>query len=362
MKNPLTDITSQLLSLPTTTFKENSVREFILDFCSQRKMGLRQDEFGNLIVFAKKKYPTGSLAFVAQMDHPGFIVEKKATRGSTTALSYGTGDHQQFKAAPVSISTAQGPVTAQVSDWSSAAKDKANRVTLKVSGEVSPGDLGMWDLEPFKEENGFIYSRACNNLIGCALILNLIESFARKSQPLSFYSIFTIAKEAGHTGAKYVCSSEILPKKVIPISVETSSVLPVAPMGEGVVIRVGDSQSIFTPEITQFLLETAQQIQSRDKEFKFQRKLMDTGKCEGSIFFDFNYRTGAISIPLGNSNNLNPDTGKIDSEYVSLFDMECAAKLMSKLVDNTPKASAIIKRPLPRYKEEKGSMGQKFLV
>lgn len=362
MKNPLTDITSQLLSLPTAPYKENSVRDFILDFCSQRKMGLRQDEFGNLIVFAKKKYPTGSLAFVAHMDHPGFIVEKKVTRGSTTALFYGGWDQQQFKAAPVSISTAQGPVIAQVSDWGTAVKDKANRATLKLSGDVAPGDLGMWDIEPFKEENGLFYSRACDDLIGCALILNLIDSFARKSQPLSFYAIFTVAKEAGHSGAKYVCSSEILPKKVIPISVETSSILPVAPMGEGVVVRVGDSQSIFTPEITQFLLETAQQIQSRDKEFKFQRKLMDTGRCEGSIFSSFNYRTGAISIPLGNYHNQNFESGKTDAEYVSLFDMECAAKLMGKLVDNTPKASAIIKRPLPRYKEEKGSMGQKFLV
>ncbi len=362
MKNPLSDITSQVLSLPTAPFKEDSVRDFILEFCSQRKMGLRHDEFGNLIVFAKRKYPTGSLAFVAQMDHPGFVIEKKATRGSTTALFYGGWDHQKFKAAPVSISTDQGPVKAQVSDWSNAAKDKTNRATLKLSGDVSPGDLGMWDIEPVREENGLIYSRACDNLIGCALILNLIDSFARKSQPLSFYAVFTVAKEAGHTGAKYVCSSEILPKKVIPISVDTSSALPVAPIGEGVVVRVGDSQSIFTPEITQFLLETSQQIQSRDKEFKFQRNLMDTGRCEGSIFSSFNYRTGAISIPMGNYNNQNFESGKTDAEYVSLFDMECAAKLMSKLVDFTPKASAIVKRPLPRYKEEKGSMGQKFLV
>ena len=120
MKNPLIDITSQILSLPTAPYKENSVRDFILDFCSQRKMGLRQDEFGNLIVFAKRKYPTGSLAFVANMDHPGFVIEKKATKGTTTALFYGGWDHQQFKAAPVSIYTDQGPVSAQVSDWSSA--------------------------------------------------------------------------------------------------------------------------------------------------------------------------------------------------------------------------------------------------
>ena len=99
----------------------------------------------------------------------------------------------------------------------------------------------------------------------------------------------------------------------------------------------------------------------KDKGFKFQRKLMDTGRCEGSIFSSFNYRTGAISIPLGNYHNQNPETGK-QKPNTYPFDMECAAKLMSKLVDNTPKASAIVKRPLPRYKEEKGSMGQKFLV
>ncbi|HEX3019324.1 MAG TPA: M20/M25/M40 family metallo-hydrolase [Chitinispirillaceae bacterium] len=362
MKNPLLDLTSQILSLPTAPYKENSVRDFILDFCSQRKIGLRQDEFGNLIVFAKKKYPTGSLAFVAHMDHPGFIVEKNASKGSASALFYGKYEHQQFKASPVSIFTNQGPIDAQVTDWNPAPKEKAIRANLKVSGDVSQGDIGMWNIDPLKEENGLIYSRACDDLIGCALILNLIDSFAKKSQPLSFYAIFTVAEESGHNGAKYVCSSEILPKKVIPISVETSRVLPVAPIEDGVVIRVGDSQTIFSPEITQFIVETSQQIQSKDKEFKFQRKLMDGGACEGSVFFNFNYRTGAISIPLGNYHNQNYESGKTDAEYVSVYDMECASKLMSKLVENTPKASAIVKRPIPRFKEEKASLGQKFLV
>lgn len=362
MKNLSLSIAQQILSIPTAPYKENLVRDFILKFCTERKIALRQDEYGNIIVFAKKKHPTGSLAFVAHMDHPGFIVEKVVAKNSATALFYGAYDPQKFSAAPVKIFTTQGPVDAQVTDWSPAVKEKAKRVTLKVSGPVSAGDLGMWDFEPFKEENGLLHSRACDDLIGCALILNLIDSFAKKSQPLSFYAVFTVAEESGLNGAKYVCSSEILPKKVIPISVETSKALPVAPIGEGVVIRVGDSQTIFTPEITQFIVETATQLQSKDKEFKFQRKLMDGGRCEGTVFFDFNYRTGALSIPLGNYHNQNLETGKTEPEFISLYDMDCAAKLMSKLVENTTKVSSLVKKSVPKYKEEKGSLGQNFFV
>lgn len=362
MKNAsITTIAQQISAIPTGPYKEDLIRDFIINFCRERKVGFRLDEFGNVIAFARKKFPTGSLAFVAHMDHPGFIIEKVISKGSVTALFYGSFDTEQFKAAPVTIFTNDGQVSAQVTDWAPAVKEKAKRATLKVSGAVSVGDLGMWDFQPYKEENGYIYSRACDDFIGCALMLNLIDFYAKKSQPLPFYAVFTIAEETGLNGAKYVCSSEILPKKVIAISVETSKALQVAPIGEGVVIRVGDSQTVFSPEITQFIVDTALQLQSKDKEFKFQRKLMDGGRCEGSVFFDFNYRTGAISIPLGSYHNQNVDTGEAGPEYISAFDMECASKLMGKLVENTVKASLYSKKAMPKYREEKGSLGQKFL-
>lgn len=361
MKNTLNEILHNLLAIPTAPYKENQISDFIMNFCTERKVGFRKDEFGNIIAFAKRKHPTGSLAFVAHMDHPGFIVEKDSSKGITTALFYGGYDPQEFKPAPILIHTAQGPVEAQVTEWSAAPKEQAKRATLKIKGEVSAGDLGVWNFENYKEENGLLYSRACDDLIGCALILNLIDSFASKSQSLSFYAVFTVAEETGFNGAKYVCSSEILPKKVIPISIETSKALPTAQPGDGVVIRIGDSKTVFSPEITQFITDTALQMQNRDKEFKFQRKLMDGGQCEGSVFFDFNYRTGALCLPLGNYHNQNYQSGKTDLEYISTFDLDCASKLMGKLVENTPKASLYSKRSTPRYKEEKGTLGQKFL-
>jgi putative aminopeptidase FrvX len=108
----------------------------------------------------------------------------------------------------------------------------------------------------------------------------------------------------------------VLPPGTIPLSLETSSELPPAKMGEGVIIRVGDKSSVFDPDITARLVRVAQA-----QSIRYQRCLMPGGTCEATAFNLFGYPAGALCIALGNYHNCTSD-GRIGSEYVSVTDLE----------------------------------------
>ncbi|NLE02529.1 MAG: M28 family peptidase [Fibrobacter sp.] len=359
MKNNLLRITREILSNSTAPFREKAVREYVQSFCLKRNILCKEDDFGNLIVGSEIESKGKSFTFVAHMDHPGFFIEKITGKNSATALFYGGWDPSEFKAAPVLIFSSGGPVKARAIQWEIASKEHARRAYLKFNGTVSVGDTGMWDLDVFRKENDLIFSRACDDLIGCALILTVLD-FQHKNNALSLRAVFTVAEECGLHGAKYICSKKLLSKRTtLPISVETSRALPNAALGDGVIIRVGDSRTIFSPEVIDFMIETARELKKNDKKFTYQRKLMDGGQCEGSIFSDFGFSTAGISIPLCNYHNRNFSKGTTESEYVSINDLLSAVKLIDALSKNNFRGSL---RKIPKYKEESGILGQRFLL
>jgi endoglucanase len=360
MKISILSIAQELLAIPTAPFKEHFIRNHIINFCETRNLLFTQDDFGNLIVKPSKKAARNALAFVAHMDHPGFIIEKMAGKNNASALFYGGWDPEQFKAAPIKINSSGKAVNANALSWTKSRKERSRRVLLEVSDTVHPGDLGMWDFEPFKIENDILSSRCCDDLVGCTLILALIDAQLKTASDISFYAVFTVAEEAGLHGAKYICTNNLLPKNTVPISIETSRELPVAPIGKGIVIRTGDFQSIFSPDITSFMVDSARNLSKHDKHFQFQRKLMDGGTCEGTVFYQFGYRTGGLSVPLGNYHNRNFSNGFTEPEYVSITDLENGAKLMLSLINNSELLS--IKPTIPKYTEYNGTLGQKFLL
>lgn len=346
-----------LLSCPTAPFREHHVREFIADYCKKRNVPFKIDDFGNLIIHPNRK-DSKPLYFVAHTDHPGFILEKTYPDGTAEALFYGGWDPERFKAAPVTFFTSNGEVRAEAISWSKASKEHARRALLKMEGPAEIGNIGMWNFDTFRVEEDILFSRSCDDLIGCAIILDVIERLYK--MPLPFGAVFTVAEEAGLHGAKYLCSHMTLPSRAIPISVETSRELPGARIGDGVVIRVGDSRSVFTPAITDFMVSTAKSLQLLDKNFRFQRKLMDAGQCEGTVFNQFGYSCGAISIPLGNYHNRNFKKNLTEAEYVSISDLIDATKLVMGMIIQSV-TLPLVRNDVPKYKEETGDLGQRFL-
>ena len=269
-------LTESILSCPTAPTFEHAVRARLLELLKPLSgVTTEIDAVGNLIAEYRGTDRQPEFALVAHMDHPGWRLRPQ----------------REFL----------GSVPDEL---------------LDKAGIQSFGDFGMWDLPAFQVRDDRIYSRACDDLIGCVAMVATLRELSSANIKTSLLAVFTRAEEVGLVGAVRLARSGLLPAGIIPISLETSSELPPAKMGEGVIIRVGDKSSVFDPGVTARLVRLAQ-----GQSIRYQRCLMPGGTCEATAFNLFGYPAGALCIALGNYHNCTSD-GRIDSEYVSLTDLE----------------------------------------
>ncbi len=360
LRQRLISLSKQLLAHPTAPYREQAVGGFILDFCRARNIPVRRDDVGNLIATYGSAYTNPVFAFAAHMDHPGFLIEADSVRKRATALFYGGVAEGYFKQANVKVFTDAGPVQGRITRTAFHPKKRLRRVWLKVDGEVRKGDLGMWDLPACRIRGSRLVSRACDDLVGCVSVLMLLDELHRRKIRKQVQAVFSVAEEAGLQGVKHMCMHRQIPKRMLVVAIETSSVVPSVRMGDGVVIRVGDRNSIFTPALTDFLLEAAGHVKAADRAFKFQRKLMDGGTCESTVYNRFGYTNAAVCIPLGNYHNQNRRTGKIAAEYVSLEDLENMVKLFVAIVKHAHSVTAYLNPKRPVYQHTEGRLGEFF--
>ena len=276
----LLEIVRSILGQPTAPFHEDAVRGEICQQLAQcPHVTLEIDDYQNLIALYTNGDAPPRYAFAAHMDHPGFVDGKF-----------------------------MGGVAKEYLDRRPPTRDF--------------GAFAMWDLPAFTLEHSRIYSRACDDLIGCAAIVAMFHELERTGAEGSCYGLFTRAEEVGLVGATLLAQSGRIPRDVTVISLETSSELGgPARMGAGVVVRVGDRTTVFDDTATATLAWLAS-----EKGIPFQRCLMSGGTCEGTSYQLYGYRTGALCVALGNYHNCGADT-TIDSEYVSLADVEAMTRL-----------------------------------
>ena len=180
----------------------------------------------------------------------------------------------------------------------------------------------MWDLPACEIRDGRVFSRACDDLIGCAAIVATLQHLEQIGAEASVYGLFTRAEEVGFVGAIALAKSVVLPQDVVVISLECSSERGGScRMGDGAILRVGDRTSIFDPEVTALLADLA-----KDAGIPIQRCLMSGGTCEATAYQLYGYRCGALCVALGNYHNCGPDD-RIEPEFVSFEDVEGLVRL-----------------------------------
>ncbi len=300
-KERLLEIVQTILREPTAPFHEARVREAVSSLLAiLPHVSLRTDNFGNLIAHYRREsvdpasgHPEGNVyAFCAHMDHPGWVEPEPAAEA------------WRFL----------GGVPA---DYQAANRDRTR----------SFGRFLMWDPPPFELRDERIYSRACDDLIGCAVIVAALERVERTGFAGECYGLFTRAEEVGFAGAIAMARDGWLAEAGLTvISLETSAEHPPARMGEGPIVRVGDKTSIFDGTVTAELAATA-----ADAGITVQRCLMSGGTCEATPFRLYGVRCGALCVALGNYHNCAPER-VIDSEFVSVADVEELAALCAQLV------------------------------
>jgi putative aminopeptidase FrvX len=294
MEQPLLGILTRLLEQPTAPFHERAVAQQIrieLEGCADVRV--EEDGMGNLVACYRKGRVAAPWAFAAHMDHPAYVDDPAG------------GGRVFLGGVPEEYRKMQPPVR----DF---------------------GAFAMWDLPAWELVGDRLYSRACDDLVGCAVVVRLLQQLQASSVEGCVYGIFTRAEEVGFVGAVQLARSGQVPLATRVISLETSSERGgVCKMGDGVIVRVGDRTSTFDPGVTAYLASRA-----KEAEVPYQRALMTGGTCEASAYQAYGYTTGALCVALGNYHNCG-EAFEIASEFVSLVDVDAMSRLCLAAASDT---------------------------
>ncbi len=361
IRTQLVHILQALLKIPTVPFRESGVRHWIAEFCRVRGFRVFLDEIGNLVVTGGgncRRKPI--FVFSAHMDHPGFILRRDVCDGTVPAIFYGGVEPEYFRQAAVRVFTREGERRGRVLSVRTRSPRATRHAVLRVRGKARRGDPAMWDLPSYRMRGERLYAGACDDLVGCAAILTMLDAVRRKREAQRIAAVFTVAEEVGFHGAIGLCREHRLPVGACVVSIETSRELSGARLGDGVVIRVGDRAATFRTEVTAFMVHVAKRLAARDPHFRFQRRLMDGGTCEATIYQAFGHFVGAVSVPLKNYHNRDFRKVRIAPECVSLNDVVCMVKLFVEMTRCAGELARFMHPPVPRFQERRGSLGERW--
>ena len=313
-------ILESVLSLPTAPFHEEYVADFVRGFCMELGLKVKSDKFGNLTVNYKRGKAAQPVAFVAHMDHPGFEVISVEGNDSCKVGILGGINLDFFAGAEVFICAGEKFVKGRV--IKTAAKEMwHNKPVFVVDTEerVLKGAFGWYALSGFKIENGLVLTKAADNLVSVAALLELLKRLKEKRAVANVSCLFTRAEEVGFVGCMSHLNSGRWPKNLPTIVLECSSAKAAkVDIGGGPVVRVGDKMSGFTPQVDCWLSDVCTKLAKADSNFKYQRALLSGGRCEASVFNLEGLSVGGLAFPLGNYHN-NAESGYAP-EFVSAKD------------------------------------------
>ena len=338
------EILSDLGKFPATSYWEDGPAAYIKNRAKCLGLEVSVDQWGNVLAVKPGSDPNAAgIAFVAHMDHPGY--EVVAQQGDQLILKTlgGIGiaagrdgaeilvidaSGRRIKATVVGAEKAEGNFqrSRESAGWLG-----SDTVYAQLSRDHDLGVLpvpAVPDLPDFIIDDDIVCMRAADDLAGCAAILTALEAIIESPIKGSVYGLFTRAEEVGLIGARLVAENGLIPKNTVIVSVETSSALPGAEIGEGVVIRTGDRATTFDYAAEVYLSAAVEKIRSSDPEFKVQRQLMSAGGCEAAAFKAFGYRVTGTAFPLGSWHNRG-ESG-VEPEIISKGDFVGGALLLAE--------------------------------
>lgn len=355
---------TSVLSLPTMTFHEAAVATFIRFYAMGLGLLVHEDHAGNLLI-SYRGGKRGGITFAAHMDHPGFEVIKVEKRDVAVAL-WGKVNPKTFAGSKVVVYTATGTFKGKIGS-KTLPKKHLGRFCFKLhtKASVNTYDFGHYDLPDIKLNGDRIITRAADNLVSVAAILDLLARLRASRAHVNVSGLFTRSEEAAFLGAFAAMEGNFIPKRNPLIVLECSSAAGGnVSLGEGPVIRAGDLQSTYDPAVDVWVSDVAsklkiQKTKNRKKDFQFQRALLQGGRCEACVYVAEGYRTGGIALPLGNYHNQGPKGPA--AEFVSQTDYTNLLTLITALAFNPMPPKTLHTKVAPLWKHYR-SLKQKFLA
>lgn len=267
----------ELTALRGVSGNEKDVREFILSIAKPLSDEITVDSMGNLIAFKKgtAKNPK-KVMLAAHMDEVGFIVQYVRDDGLIRYLPIGGIDASVCVSKRVEVgenhvpgvlgakaihlqkpNERTEPFTHDALFIDIGAKDKKDALS-----KIKIGDYVNFLSETVDFGDGLVKSRALDDRIGCAILLELLQG----RYDCDLYCAFTVQEEIGLNGAK-VSGYRIDPDFGIAFEGTTANDTPgarvheeICSVGCGPTVSFMDSASIANPKLFSSLCKLADSI------------------------------------------------------------------------------------------------------
>ncbi len=318
-----------LTSLPTASGKEDAVVRFVRDWADAReRIDLAEDAAGNLLLSLAGRSDGPPLVFAAHMDHPAFVVEEVRADGAVRASFRGGVRTPYFRDAVVEIALGdQAVVRAAVVEADEGKPARSCVLALEDPSRapaVPIGAIGRWPLPRARvvEREGvgaLLEAPACDDLAALAAALEALDALAQEeeSPPRPVQLLLTRAEEVGFVGAVAACRLQTLRPQARVLALECTRAFADAPLGGGVIVRVGDRLSVFDPALTAACLELAKRAHQRAAQegasVRYQRRLMAGGACEATAYNALGHCATCLCLPLENYHNMG-DLDRVERE------------------------------------------------
>ncbi len=289
---------------------EDNIREYIISNI-KGECAYHVDNLGNIIAFKKgMKSPKKKIMISAHMDEVGLIITHINPDGTLAFECVGGINDNVIAGRQVFLYNKgiYGVVGSKAVHNMTAAERKEKISVSKLyidigasdqkeaESMVSPGECVSFISGYTELGGGKVCSKALDDRIGCAIMLDLINDNAE----YDIYLTFTVQEELGLRGA-YTAAFGVEPDYAIVVETTTASDIPgsdgarrVCTLGDGAVVSFMDRRTFYDRELFNLAFSVA-----RENSLKCQTKtLIAGGNDAGAIHLSRNgVRTIAVSSP-----------------------------------------------------------------
>ena len=268
------DTLETLCCLDGVTGGEDEVRDYILERIMPFADEIRTDPMGNLIVFKKGAVtPDRRIMLCAHMDEVGLIVTDITDDGYLHFDMAGGIDRRVLigKRVYVGPERVMGVIGSKAHHLTTAEQRKIipqiKDMYIDIGAEsreqaeraVQIGALAAFDDSVVRFGEGFIKAKAIDDRVGCATMVELLES----QLPCDCWFVFTVQEEVGGRGAA-VAAKNVAPDVALILEGTTAADIPgvegtdqVCKLGSGVVIPFMDKGTIYDRKLYRTLSRLA---------------------------------------------------------------------------------------------------------
>lgn len=281
---------------------EDAVRDTIRAYAQPYADQMEEDPAGNLMVYKKGTEGGRTVMVAAHMDEVGFIVKSINADGTLRFAPVGGIVHKILPAMRVTVGEQALPGVVSMTpphmgrdkilkpgdlvvDIGAQNRENAEKLTY-------PGDFIAFAGEPVFFGDGILKSKALDDRLGCAVMLELL----REELPCDVWYVFTVQEEIG-SGAM-TAAHHLKPDAGLVIECTTAADLPfvkgalrTCSFGGGAAIPTADNGTLYNPA----LVRTAREAASR-AGIPWQDKLTIAGGTDAKHISQSGYGVPMVAI------------------------------------------------------------------